>query len=90
MTEINEKLKSNLLAYAESHRAEFFDDIKALCRIDSTQGEALPGMPYGAGPDMALRAMAELYEKNGAKAEIHSDRGYALVRFFDENKGISS
>ena len=85
MTAIHEKLKNDLLCYAQAHRTEFFEDIKAMSRIDSTQGPASEGLPYGEGPDQALRAMVRLYEKNGAVSEIHSDRGYALVRFFPEN-----
>ncbi len=51
----NEKLRE----YFCRHRQEMMDDIAALIRIDSVNGEALPGMPFGEKPALALeKAMA--------------------------------
>ena len=44
-------------------------DISALCQINSVEGEAKPGMPFGEGPARALQAALELGEKMGFRTE---------------------
>ncbi len=44
-------------------------DIAALCRINSVQGEAQPGMPFGEGPAAALEAALKLGASMGFRTE---------------------
>lgn len=45
------------------------EDIAALCRINSVEAEAKPGMPFGEGVAQALDASLKLGEKFGFKTE---------------------
>jgi len=45
------------------------EDIAALCRINSVEGEAKPGMPFGEGVAEALDAALKLGDKFGFKTE---------------------
>ena len=42
-------------------------DLADLIRIDSTRGEAKPGMPYGEGPAAAVAAAGEMMERYGLR-----------------------
>ncbi len=44
-------------------------DISALCRINSVEGEPKPGMPFGEGPAEALAKALELGESMGFRTE---------------------
>lgn len=47
---MQEKIKE----YFATHKEEMLRDIAALIRIPSSEGAALPGMPFGEGPALAL------------------------------------
>ncbi len=47
--------KKQIEAWAEAHRNEMIEDIKALVRIRSDKGTSAPGKPFGEGPAEALR-----------------------------------
>ncbi|MDD6042613.1 MAG: dipeptidase PepV [Eubacteriaceae bacterium] len=57
--EFKEEIRKNMPILAE--------DISALCKINSVEGEPQPGMPFGEGPAKALNAMLEIGEKMGFK-----------------------
>ncbi len=44
-------------------------DISALCQINSVEGEAEPGMPFGRGPAEALAAALEMGQRMGFRTE---------------------
>ena len=39
------KYREQIEAWIEAHRAEMLEDIKTLCRIDSSKGKAVPAAP---------------------------------------------
>ena len=45
-------------------------DIAALCRINSVQGEAQPGKPFGEGPAAALEAALKMKDATGCKVIV--------------------
>lgn len=57
--------KEQIDAYIDSKREEILEDVKALVRINSQRGEAIPGKPYGEGPAAAVKKAGELMEKYG-------------------------
>ena len=57
--------KMQIEQWAEAHREEMLEDIKALVRIRSDKGDAMPGMPFGPGPNEALVTALELAEGYG-------------------------
>ena len=46
------------------------EDISRLCRINSAEGDAKPGMPFGEGPAKALEAILAIGEAMGFRTEI--------------------
>ena len=59
--------RQQIEAWIEAHREEMLEDIKTLCRIDSSMGEAGPvpenpeqKMPFGEGPYRALKAAEKM------------------------------
>ena len=69
------KYREQIEAWIEAHRAEMLEDIKTLCRIDSSKGKAVPaapdapesGMPFGEGPYKALKAAEKMIAGYGLK-----------------------
>lgn len=57
--------KEQIDAYIDSKREEILEDVKALVRINSQRGDALPGKPYGEGPAAALKKAGEIMESYG-------------------------
>ncbi|MGF6375617.1 succinyl-diaminopimelate desuccinylase [Clostridiales Family XIII bacterium PM5-7] len=48
---------------------DLVEDISALCKINSVEGEPKPGMPFGEGPAKALDAALAIGERMGMKTE---------------------
>ena len=64
-------------------------DISALCQIQSVEGEAKPGMPFGEGPAKALDAVLQLGEKMGFRTENFGNYvGHIEMGEGDEMVGI--
>ena len=61
----NVEIRSQIEAYIKSHISELEDDLMALCRIDSSRSDPLPGAPFGPGSKEALDAAAELCRSYG-------------------------
>ena len=69
------KYREQIESWIDAHRAEMLEDIKTLCRIDSSMGEAVPaeekapesGMPFGEGPYTALKAAEKMISGYGLK-----------------------
>lgn len=74
-------LKDRIYDYFASHREAIIADLSALCRIPSVQGEAMPGMPYGAAVDEALRAAEGMFVREGFPTERDPEGRYALAHF---------
>ena len=49
--------------------AQLVEAVSRICRIDSTIGEAQPGMPFGPGPAAALEEMLKLSAELGLPGE---------------------
>ena len=76
--------KEKISQWVEAHRDEMIEDIKKLIRIQSDKGDALPGKPFGEGPDRALKAALEMAESYGFKTTEYD--GYVgTVDFLEEN-----
>lgn len=61
---MNDQLRRDIESFAEENREGIFRDIARLVAINSVEGAAEPGAPYGRGPkealDLALEIAAEL------------------------------
>lgn len=75
-----EKIK----AWTEAHREEFLEDVKKLVRIPSDRQEPKPGMPFGEGPDKALKEALKMAEGYGFKTTNY-DGFVGTVDFLPEN-----
>lgn len=71
--------------YFREHQEEFLKDLKKLIDINSVQGEALPGRPFGEGPAKALAAALEIAESYGLYTENH-DNCYGIVQLDDSGE----
>ena len=60
--------------WMDTHREELVEDLKTLCRIDSTSGPAEEGAPYGPGPKKALEAAMALCAGYGFDVTNRGDR----------------
>ena len=78
-------MDQNLISqWAEAHREELLEDIKALVRIPSDRGEPQPGAPFGPGPNNALNKALEIAGGYGFKTTNYD--GYVgTVDFLPEN-----
>lgn len=73
----------------EHYQGELIEQVQALVRINSTPGEAKPGMPFGEGPAQALNYALALCEKLGFRTKnIDGYIGYAEVGQGEEMLGI--
>lgn len=61
---MNDQLRRDIESFAEENREGIFRDIARLVAVNSVEGEAEPGAPYGRGPkealDLALKIAGEL------------------------------
>lgn len=61
---MNDQLRRDIECFAEENREAVFRDIARLVAINSVEGKAEPGAPYGPGPkkalDLALKIAGEL------------------------------
>lgn len=70
--------------WADSHRDELIEDIKALVRIRSDKGDPQPGAPFGEGPTRAMLAGLDIAAGYGFTTKNYD--GYVgTVDFFPEN-----
>lgn len=67
-------LKEQIHAWMSGREEEFVQALAPLIAIDSTRGEAAPGMPFGEGPAKALEAALALAESWGFA--VSRDDGY--------------
>lgn len=69
--------KEQISAWVDSHREAFLEDVKTLCRIDSSKGMAEPGKPFGDGPYRALCAAEKMLKGYGFATRNYEN--YALA-----------
>lgn len=67
-------LKEQIHGWMEGREDEFVEALSPLIAVDSTMGEAKPGMPFGEGPAKALDAALALAERWGL--QTGNDDGY--------------
>lgn len=65
--------------WIDAHREEMLEDLSALARIPSVEGEPAPGAPFGTECRRALDAAVALFEKYGFAAEVCSEGKYGLA-----------
>jgi succinyl-diaminopimelate desuccinylase len=65
--------KQQIDAWFKAHQDELVRDVCRLVSVNSVQGEALPGKPFGEGPAEALRVAEELLTESGFQAENHGN-----------------
>lgn len=75
--------KEQISKWVDAHQNEFIEDIKTLVRIPSDKGEALPGKPFGLGPDNALTAALDMAKGYGFKTTNYD--GYVGTVDFQED-----
>lgn len=75
--------KEKLRQYFADHRQEMIDDIANLIRIDSVNGEATPGMPFGEKPTLALKQAKTAAKRMGLKA-FNCDNHVVIVDLNDQ------
>lgn len=75
--------------YIEAVMEPLANDISALCRINSVEGEPQPGMPFGEGPAKALDAMLAIASEMGFRTENFDNYvGHIEMGDGDEMLGI--
>ena len=58
-------MEQRINEYFAGKEKELIEAVSRLVRIDSTIGEAQPGMPFGPGPAAALEEMLQLSAELG-------------------------
>lgn len=56
-------------SFIEHHRQEMLDTLRELLKIESVEGPAQPGMPFGPGPAQALEYVLNLAAAHGLTVE---------------------
>ena len=73
-------LRNDIDRFVAENEKQIFDNIARLVAIDSVEGERAPGMPFGPGPDRALKEALKLSEELGLKAvNCENYMGYAEI-----------
>ncbi len=77
---MNANLRAQVEKFAEDSREAILRDIERLVAINSVEGEARPGAPYGEGPAAALKLGLEIARELGLETVDCQGRiGYAQV-----------
>ena len=77
---MNEALRKDIEAFVEQHTGSVFRDIARLVAVDSVEGEAAPGAPFGIGPRRALDLGLEIARELGlGTVDCEGKLGYAYV-----------
>ena len=76
--------KEQISAWVDAHREAYLEDVKTLCRIDSSKGEAEPGKPFGDGPYRALCAAEEMLKGYGLATKNYEN--YVLAADLGEGE----
>ena len=88
---MDEALRRDLERFVEENEAGIFRDIARLVAINSVEGEALPGAPFGAGPKAALELGLEIARELGLKAVNCADKiGYAQLGEGPEDRYLAT
>lgn len=66
--------KDQVMTFFQEQRDQFLSDLSRLISIESVRSEALPGKPYGIGPDQALQFALSLAESFGLHGQILDGR----------------
>lgn len=74
------QLRQDIDRFVAENETRIFEDIARLVAIDSVQGEAKPGMPFGEGPARVLTEGLKIAEELGLEAvNCENYIGYAQI-----------
>ncbi len=77
---MNDALRRDLERFVEENEGAIFRDIARLVAVNSVEGEAAPGAPFGEGPKAALELGLEIARELGLQAVNCADKiGYAQL-----------
>ena len=77
---MNAELSRDIDTFIEENQEALFQNIARLVAINSVEGEAKPGAPYGEGPAKALKEALSMAEELGLQAVNCEDKiGYAQI-----------
>ena len=79
-------LKEQIRGWMAGREEEFVAALAPLIAVDSTTGEAAPGMPFGPGPARALELAMELADSWGMKTWV--DEGYVGTADLNEKEDL--
>lgn len=80
-------LKEQIHGWMAGREDEFVEALAPLIAVDSTTGEAAPGMPFGAGPREALDRALALAKSWGFAAD-HDDGYVGMVDLNEQEDGL--
>ena len=88
---MNEELRRDLDLFVEENENAIFRDIARLVAINSVEGEAAPGAPFGPGPKAALELGLEIARELGLRAVNCADKiGYAQLGEGPEDRYLAT
>ncbi len=88
---MNEALRRDLERFVEENEAGIFRDIARLVSINSVEGKAEPGAPFGPGPKAALELGLEIARELGLEAVNCADKiGYAQLGQGPEDRYLAT
>lgn len=88
---MNEALRRDLERFAEENESAIFRDIARLVAINSVEGEAQPGAPFGPGPKAALDLGLQIARELGLHTENCADKiGYAQLGEGPEDRYLAT
>ncbi len=77
---MNEELRRDLDLFVQENESAIFRDIARLVAVNSVEGEAAPGAPFGPGPKAALDLGLDIARELGLQAVNCADKiGYAQL-----------
>ena len=77
---MNEELRRDLDLFVQENESAIFRDIARLVAVNSVEGEAAPGAPFGPGPKAALDLGLDIARELGLQAMNCADKiGYAQL-----------
>ncbi len=77
----NEENIKKIESFLEENKENIINELMALVKIPSVQGEALEGMPFGKECHRILDTATKLYEENGFKAVAKHNDGYGYATY---------
>lgn len=83
----NERIMQ-IRTFIDANRRNMVEELKALCRVCSVRGEAMPHAPFGPNAAAGLEAASVLCENHGLTVRREPDRGYSIAGSEPSDKTI--